>query len=152
MVCKRCGAENPDTKRCCGDCGAFLEGYTLNNVTGKYGYRGGDGGWYNNEEEYRAKCSGVSMSPDGQHIDVQIGLNLTPLDIESLMPFTDNMSKGECYGKGMYDLATQVKLYVDKAKAAKESQSYMYWGAILEGLIDNLEHLTHGILIQKIKK
>ena len=75
-----------------------------------------------------------------------------PLDLESLMPFNDNMSKGECYGKGMYDLATQVKLYIDKAKAAKESQSYMYWGAILEGLIDNLEHLTHGILIQKIKK
>lgn len=25
----------PDTKRTCSECGAFLEGYTLNNVTGK---------------------------------------------------------------------------------------------------------------------
>ena len=41
-------------KRCCSRCGAFLEGYTFNNVTGEYGYRGGDGGWYKDEEEYKA--------------------------------------------------------------------------------------------------
>jgi len=152
MKCKRCGADNPDAKRCCGNCGAFLEGYTFNNITGEYGYRGGDGGWYKNEEEYRAKRSGASMSPDGQQLNIQIGLNLTPLDIESLMPFNDKMSKAECYGKGMYDFADTVKRMTDRAKAAKESQSYMYWGAILEGLIDDLEHLTHGVLIQKIKK
>ena len=52
----------PDAKRTCSSCGAFLEGYTLNNVTGEYGYRGADGGWYKSEEEYRAHCSGATHS------------------------------------------------------------------------------------------
>lgn len=43
----------PDAKRTCSECGAFLEGYTLNNVTGEYGYRGADGNFYKSEEEYR---------------------------------------------------------------------------------------------------
>jgi hypothetical protein len=51
MKCKRCGAENGDAKRTCGACGAFLEGYTLNNVTGEYGYRGADGNFYKSEED-----------------------------------------------------------------------------------------------------
>ena len=36
----------PDAKRTCSECGALLEGYTLNNVTGEYGYRGADGGFF----------------------------------------------------------------------------------------------------------
>ena len=62
MKCKQCGAEMPDAKRTCSECGAFLEGYTLNNVTGEYGYRGADGGWYKSEEEYRAHCSSATHS------------------------------------------------------------------------------------------
>ena len=62
MVCKKCGYENGDAKMICSRCGAFLEGYTLNNVTGEYGYRGADGGWYKSEEEYRAHCSGAAHS------------------------------------------------------------------------------------------
>ena len=42
-------------KRTCQYCGSFLEGYTVNNVTGEFGYRGGDGGWYINETEYKNK-------------------------------------------------------------------------------------------------
>lgn len=52
MVCKVCGAENPDVKRCCSECGSFLEGYTVNNVTGEYGYRGADGNFYKSQELY----------------------------------------------------------------------------------------------------
>ena len=62
MKCKQCGEENGDAKRTCSCCGAFLEGYTLNNVTGEYGYRGADGGWYKSEEEYRAHSSGATHS------------------------------------------------------------------------------------------
>jgi len=62
MRCKRCGAENPEAKRTCTECGAFLEGYTLNNVTGEYGYRGADGGFYKSEEDYRSKSSAASPS------------------------------------------------------------------------------------------
>lgn len=62
MKCKKCGEENGDAKRTCSRCGAFLEGYTLNNVTGEYGYRGADGGWYKSEEEYRAHSSGAMHS------------------------------------------------------------------------------------------
>ena len=43
MRCKKCGEENASAKRCCSNCGAFLEGYTFNNVTGKFGYRESDG-------------------------------------------------------------------------------------------------------------
>ena len=55
MICKKCGKMNAPAKRCCSHCGSFLEGYTVNNVTGEYGYRGGDGGWYKNEQEYLNK-------------------------------------------------------------------------------------------------
>ena len=39
MICKKCGHENSDIKRCCESCGSILEGWTINNTTGKYGYR-----------------------------------------------------------------------------------------------------------------
>lgn len=62
MKCKRCGAKMPDAKKTCSKCGAFLEGYTLNNVTGEYGYRGADGNFYKSEEEYRRHSSAVVPS------------------------------------------------------------------------------------------
>lgn len=55
MKCKNCGEGNPIIKKCCQYCGAVLEGYTINNVTGEYGYRGADGLFYKDEEEYLAK-------------------------------------------------------------------------------------------------
>ena len=61
MICKKCGKGNAPAKRCCSSCGAFLEGYTFNNVTGEYGYRGGDGGWYINETEYKNKIIIMSI-------------------------------------------------------------------------------------------
>ena len=48
-------------KRTCQHCGSFLEGYTVNNVTGEFGYRGGDGGWYINETEYKNKIIIMSI-------------------------------------------------------------------------------------------
>jgi hypothetical protein len=62
MICKRCGAENPDVKTTCMVCGAFLEGWTLNNVTGEYGYRGADGVFYRTEEDYRLRSSAAVKS------------------------------------------------------------------------------------------
>ena len=61
MKCKRCGAEMPDAKSTCSECGAFLEGYTLNNVTGEYGYRGADGNFYKSEEDYHTKSSAAAQ-------------------------------------------------------------------------------------------
>ena len=46
MRCKKCGTENAPLKKCCDTCGAFLAGYTINNVTGEYGYRDEDGKFY----------------------------------------------------------------------------------------------------------
>ena len=43
MKCSKCGRENAPVKKCCEYCGAFLEGSTFNNVTGKYGHRNADG-------------------------------------------------------------------------------------------------------------
>lgn len=43
MTCLNCGAENAPAKKCCCRCGAVLSGYTINNVTGEYGYRNHDG-------------------------------------------------------------------------------------------------------------
>ena len=64
MKCKQCGEENGDAKRTCSRCGAFLEGYTLNNVTGEYGYRGADGNFYKSEEEYRSQSSAAVQWAD----------------------------------------------------------------------------------------
>lgn len=52
MKCKHCGADNAPLKKCCDNCGKYLEGYTVNNVTGEHGYRGSDGEFYRSEEEY----------------------------------------------------------------------------------------------------
>lgn len=54
MRCKKCGKENAEMKKCCSSCGAFLEGYTFNNVTAEFGYRGGDGNFYKSKEDYKA--------------------------------------------------------------------------------------------------
>lgn len=45
MECKKCGAGNAPAKKCCERCGSFLEGWIINNVTGKPGYRTADGGF-----------------------------------------------------------------------------------------------------------
>lgn len=43
MICRKCGSSNALLKKCCENCGSYLEGYTINNVTGKMGYRNADG-------------------------------------------------------------------------------------------------------------
>jgi len=43
MTCNHCGRQNAPLKKCCEKCGAILEGFTINNVTGKMGYRYADG-------------------------------------------------------------------------------------------------------------
>lgn len=43
MDCPKCGASNAPLKKCCSSCGAVLSGWTINNVTGEYGYRNPDG-------------------------------------------------------------------------------------------------------------
>lgn len=46
MKCKYCGREVPDIKKTCPFCHSFIEGYTLNNVTGEFGYRDKDGAFH----------------------------------------------------------------------------------------------------------
>lgn len=43
MDCPKCGASNAPLKKTCYNCGAVLNGWTVNNVTGEYGYRNPDG-------------------------------------------------------------------------------------------------------------
>lgn len=43
MICKICGHSNAPIKRTCEKCYNFLEGYCINNTTGKTGYRHSDG-------------------------------------------------------------------------------------------------------------
>lgn len=43
MDCPKCGASNAPLKKSCYRCGTILSGYTMNNVTGEYGYRNPDG-------------------------------------------------------------------------------------------------------------
>lgn len=105
MKCKKCGAENSDAKRTCGTCGAFLEGYTLNNVTGEYGYRGADGNFYKSEEEYYARCSAAAQSPI-DHAKLQVELQVHEIMAktmsEKLHPLVDQMTKllGEAFETG----------------------------------------------------
>jgi len=46
----------------------------------------------------------------------------------------------------MFDFAKTVKVKIDNARQAKEQNSYMYWGSILDSLLDDLEHLTHSVI------
>jgi len=78
MKCKQCGEENGDAKRTCSRCGAFLEGYTLNNVTGEYGYRGADGNFYKSEEEYRSQSSAAVQSAI-DHAKVELRLKIAEI-------------------------------------------------------------------------
>jgi len=78
MKCKQCGEENGDAKRTCSRCGAFLEGYTLNNVTGEYGYRGADGNFYKSEEEYRIQSSAAVQSAI-DHAKVELQLKIAEI-------------------------------------------------------------------------
>ena len=105
MKCKRCGADNPDAKRVCTECGAFLEGYTLNNVTGEYGYRGADGGWYKTEEEYLARCSAAAQSPlDHARLQLQIQVRevMAKAMEDTVNPLVGQMTKlmGEVFQAG----------------------------------------------------
>lgn len=96
MICKRCGEENPDAKRVCTKCGAFLEGYTFNNVTGDYGYRGADGEWYKTEEDYRARCQAAEQSPiDHAKLQLQILLReeIAKAMDEKVSPLVSQMTK-----------------------------------------------------------
>ncbi len=43
MKCSNCGREVADVKKTCPYCGKFLTGFTVNNVTGEYGYRDENG-------------------------------------------------------------------------------------------------------------
>lgn len=43
MKCESCGEDNGSAKKTCGVCGAFLAGWTINNVTGRWGHRNRDG-------------------------------------------------------------------------------------------------------------
>ena len=64
MICKKCGKSNAPIKKCCTSCGSFLVGMTINNVTGEYGYRGGDGLFYKSEEEYNDKKNEPKVKRD----------------------------------------------------------------------------------------
>ena len=43
MRCKHCGTNNAPLKKYCSNCGEFLSGSAINNVTGEPGHRSDDG-------------------------------------------------------------------------------------------------------------
>jgi len=51
MICKECGEDSSPLKKTCSNCGAFLEGRTINNVTGKSGYRTNEGDFIPDKQE-----------------------------------------------------------------------------------------------------
>ena len=51
MRCITCGYDNAPLKKVCRECGAFLAGETINNVTGKWGRRNTDGSFTPYKEE-----------------------------------------------------------------------------------------------------
>lgn len=52
LKCRRCGAEQDSSIKCCRTCGVFMEGPAVNNVTGETGYRGADGVFYRSFWDY----------------------------------------------------------------------------------------------------
>ena len=70
---------------------------------------------------------------------------------ESDLPFNDNMTQFECYGKGMLDFAEIVRAKVNDVKLAREQHSFMYWGTLFNSLLNDLEHLTDSVINLKNK-
>ena len=54
LRCRACGTKNPPVKKTCANCGTMLEGRTVNNVTGKWGYRHADGSFTPDADAVRA--------------------------------------------------------------------------------------------------
>lgn len=52
MICRNCGTDNGEVRKTCCCCGEYLEGYVINNVTGKFGYRDSEGMFYEKREDY----------------------------------------------------------------------------------------------------
>lgn len=52
MTCVNCGHKNPILKKTCEECYEILVGYTINNVSGEWGYRAPNGYFYETKEEY----------------------------------------------------------------------------------------------------
>jgi len=58
QICQECGKHNAPCKRTCIRCGAFLEGWTVNNVTGEFGYRHADGRF--------ERAKDIGKTPEGE--------------------------------------------------------------------------------------
>lgn len=100
MKCKNCGAENSDGRKCCTECGEFLEGYTVNNVTGEYGYRGGNGNWYRSAYDYTTMTR-LKQMPLKQDIDGYVGRITGEMPAESPLTAREANLRGEAFGEGM---------------------------------------------------
>lgn len=76
MDCPKCGASNAPLKKTCHNCGAILTGWTVNNVTGEYGYRNSDGSFTKEPkrltEESKFRIVGVSFN----HKDGAVSIKL----------------------------------------------------------------------------
>ena len=66
MECPKCGASNAPLKKTCYNCGAVLSGWTVNNVTGEYGYRNSNGSFTKEPkrltEDPKSRIVGVSFN------------------------------------------------------------------------------------------
>ncbi len=120
MKCKRCGAEMPDAKITCSECGAFLEGNALNNVTGEYGYRGADGNFYKSEEEYRMQSSAAVQSAI-DHVKLKLRLKIAEITNramhEKLSPLVNQMVElmSQAFQVG-FDAGLECGKYTDYTK------------------------------------
>lgn len=59
MECPKCGANNAPLKKTCFNCGSILSGWTVNNVTGEYGYRNPDGSFTKEPKSMAEKPKGI---------------------------------------------------------------------------------------------
>lgn len=121
MKCINCGAENPDARKTCMECGAVLEGRTVNNLTGEYGYRGGDGKFYKSEDDYHAHCASASQSAI-DHAKLQIEMQISEIMLktmdEKLDPLVVKMTNlmGDAFKAGFDAGMECYKLVNDKQK------------------------------------
>lgn len=74
LKCRRCGTEQDSSIKCCRNCGVFMEGPAINNVTGEAGYRGADGVFYKSFQEYsrrdgRQDVGRPDWLPEGTDLD-----------------------------------------------------------------------------------
>lgn len=102
MNCPKCGASNAPLKKCCYRCGAILSGWTVNNVTGEYGYRNADG-------TFTKEPKSMTEEPKSRIVDVSFNHKTGTVSITLESPIGRLIHESTGYSLAVYKPISRFK-------------------------------------------